>query len=167
MKITRFVVASLFLFATALAAPAFVSAQGQSNKTSSLTVPVAGTGSGSTFAGTFQLQKFATDSTGQLVATGLLSGIVTSATGATTSIVRTISLPAAVGNSTCQILHLDLGPISLDLLGLQVNLSEVVLDITAQAGSGNLLGNLLCSVANLLNNPSGLATLLNQILAAL
>jgi hypothetical protein len=51
-----------------------------------------------------------------------------------------------------------------DLLGLQIDLSRVVLDITAQAGAGNLLGNLLCAVANLLNDPSGLSRLLNSIL---
>ena len=50
---------------------------------------------------------------------------------------------------------------------LQVDLSRVVLDITAQAGAGNLLGNLLCSVANLLNNPGGLAQVLNRIIGAL
>jgi AraC-like DNA-binding protein len=70
-------------------------------------------------------------------------------------------------DTTCQILHLDLGPLSLDVLGLQINLSRIILDITAQAGAGNLLGNLLCAVANLLNNPSGLARLLNSILAIL
>ena len=64
-------------------------------------------------------------------------------------------------------LHLDIGPISLDLLGLKVDLSRIVLDITAQTGAGNLLGNLLCAVAGLLDNPSGLVRLLNQILAAL
>jgi hypothetical protein len=32
---------------------------------------------------------------------------------------------------------------------------------------GNLLGNRLCSVANLLNNPSALAQLLHQILGIL
>ena len=163
---TRFALATLLLFTTAVASPALVSAQAQS-KSSPLTVPVAGSGSGGTFAGTFQLQKFATDQTGQLVATGLLSGVVTNATGATTSIVRSVAIPAAATNSTCQILHLDLGPLSLDLLGLQVNLSEIVLDITAQSGAGNLLGNLLCGVTNLLNNPTGLADLLNRILGAL
>ena len=35
--------------------------------------------------------------------------------------------------------------------GLKVHLNQVILDITAQSGPGNLLGNLLCSVANLLN----------------
>jgi hypothetical protein len=161
----RLALATLLMFTSALVSPALLSAQGQT-KSTSLSIPVTGSGSGGTFAGTFQLQKFATDQ-GQLVATGLLSGVVTTATGATTSIVRSISLPAAVGNTTCQILHLDLGPLNLDLLGLQVDLSRIVLDITAQSGAGNLLGNLLCGVANLLNDPGGLARLLNSILAAL
>jgi hypothetical protein len=49
----------------------------------------------------------------------------------------------------------------------------VVLNITAVPGAGNLLGNLLCAVANLLNggNLSNLLTqltgLINQILAGL
>jgi len=40
----------------------------------------------------------------------------------------------------------------------------VILDITAVSGAGNLLGNLLCGVVGLLDNPTGLAALLNQIL---
>ena len=68
-------------------------------------------------------------------------------------------------------MHLDLGPISLNLLGLQVNLNEVVLDISAQPGPGNLLGNLLCSVVHLLDgtslNVTALVGLLNQILQGL
>jgi hypothetical protein len=46
----------------------------------------------------------------------------------------------------------------------------VHLTITAQSGSGNLLGNLLCAVAHLLDGgaPLGsLANLLNRILALL
>jgi hypothetical protein len=80
---------------------------------------------------------------------------------------QTVAVPVSTITGTCNILHLDLGPLSLNLLGLQIDLSEIVLDITAQAGAGNLLGNLLCSVANLLNNPTGLADLLNRILALL
>ena len=109
------------------------------------------------------LQKFAT-SQGQVFANGVLTGVVTTALGVVTSVVRTVSLPVAIGATTCQILHLDLGPLAIDLLGLQINLNEIVLDITAQAGAGNLLGNLLCAVTNLLNNPSGLVGLLNDIL---
>lgn len=50
----------------------------------------------------------------------------------------------------------------------------VHLSITAQQGPGNLLGNLLCAVANLLNGPTGvnaivtqIANLLNQLLGNL
>ena len=52
---------------------------------------------------------------------------------------------------TCDILNLVLGPLDLDLLGLQVHLDRVVLDIVAVSGAGNLLGNLLCAVAGLLD----------------
>ena len=51
----------------------------------------------------------------------------------------------------CPILHLDLGPLDLNLLGLRVQLNRVILDITAIPGPGNLLGNLLCAVAGLLD----------------
>jgi hypothetical protein len=67
---------------------------------------------------------------------------------------------------SCRILHLELGPLDLNLLGLRIQLSRVVLDITAERGPGNLLGNLLCAIAGLLNgNPTaGLVALLNRIL---
>ena len=72
---------------------------------------------------------------------------------------------------TCSILDLTLGPLHLDLLGLVVDLNQVHLTITAEQGPGNLLGNLLCAVANLLNNTgstaNALTNLLNQILAVL
>jgi hypothetical protein len=51
----------------------------------------------------------------------------------------------------CPILHLELGPLDLNLLGLRVQLNRVVLDITAIPGPGNLLGNLLCAIAGLLD----------------
>lgn len=86
---------------------------------------------GGTFAGTFQLQRFVNNQ-GQLMATGLLTGVLTTATGAT-SVVRTISVPAAVTDPSCQILHLDLGPLNLNLLGLNVNLNRIILDITAES----------------------------------
>jgi hypothetical protein len=168
MKMKRIALATVFAFMTAMVVPvAPIAAQGQGQaQTSALTVPVTGSGGGGTFTGTLQLQKFVAQN-GQVAALGVLSGTVTTANGVATSIIKTVSLPAAVTDGTCDILHLDLGPLSLDLLGLQVNLSRVVLDITAQSGAGNLLGNLLCGVANLLNNPAGLATTLNNILAQL
>ena len=54
-----------------------------------------------------------------------------------------------------------------------VHLNQVVLNITAQPGPGNLLGNLLCSIAGLLNGGNlgsvltQLVGLLNRILAGL
>jgi hypothetical protein len=79
----------------------------------------------------------------------------------------------AANAGACDILNLVLGPLDLNILGLQVDLQRVVLDITAVAGAGNLLGNLLCAVAGLLDGGplagllGQLQTLLNQILAAL
>jgi hypothetical protein len=75
----------------------------------------------------------------------------------------------------CQVLDLTLGPLHLDLLGLVVDLNQVHLNITAQNGPGNLLGNLLCAVAHLLDNSGGglggalqnLVNSINQILANL
>ena len=163
----RIALATVFAFIAAVMTPAAALAQGNGNKAASpLAIPITGAGGGAVFSGTFQLQRFAT-SQGQLVANGVLTGIVTTATGVSTSVVRTVSLPAAIGDTSCEILHLDLGPLALDILGLQINLSQVILDITAQAGAGNLLGNLLCAVTNLLNSPGPLATLLNSILALL
>jgi len=53
----------------------------------------------------------------------------------------------------CDILMLDIPEgISLNLLGLQVDTSGICLDIHAERGPGNLLGNLLCSLTGLLNN---------------
>jgi len=162
----RLAAATLLLFATTVAAAPLAAAAAAPAPPKTLSIPVSGTGAGGTFTGAFEVQRFATEN-GAVVATGLLTGTLTTAAGVVTSIARTITLPVAIGETTCQILHLDLGPISLDLLGLQIDLSRVVLDITAQAGAGNLLGNLLCAVAGLLDDPSGLARLLNQILAAL
>ena len=42
----------------------------------------------------------------------------------------------------------------------------IVLDITAQSGAGNLLGNLLCGVSNLLNG-TGATTLSSGLTAGL
>jgi hypothetical protein len=132
-----------------------------------LSVPVIGTVlTGGTFTGTMTVASFAVRD-GQVVARGILTGLLTDALGATTTIVSAFTAPISIAQASCQILHLDLGPIFLDLLGLQVDLSQVVLDITAQAGAGNLLGNLLCAVVGVLDDPTGLARVLNQILDAL
>ena len=167
LKMKQMALATLLAFTTALIAPATtLSAQQTTSTASAVAIPIVGTGGGNTFNGTFTLKRFATQG-GQLTAVGVLSGTLTDAAGAVTSVLQTVAFPVTVAQATCQILHLDLGPLTLNILGLQIDLSRVVLDITAQSGAGNLLGNLLCGVANLLNNPGGLAQLLNNILAAL
>ena len=161
---TMLALAVTLLVTTGFAVPTRV--QAAQPAPAGLSIPVAGTGTG-TLTGTFNLQRFAANND-QLLAVGTLVGTVTNtATGVVTSVVQNVAFPVTVGQTACEILHLDLGPLHLDLLGLQIDLSQVVLDITAQPAPGNLLGNLLCSVAHLLDSPSALANLLNRILAAL
>ena len=59
----------------------------------------------------------------------------------------------AADGERCDILTLELGEIELVLLGLEVTTSEICLDVYAESGDGNLLGNLLCSVVHLLDAP--------------
>jgi hypothetical protein len=123
-----------------------------------------------TVDGTFTLNGFAVRQ-GKLVGLATFTGTVTDAAGNATTGTQALALPVTITQATCDILHLELGPLDLDLLGLQVHLDKVVLDVTAQPGPGNLLGNLLCAVAGLLDPGPGplgqIAQLLNQILAIL
>lgn len=103
--------------------------------------------------------------------TGLVASGVAVVNTATGTVLATFTNAPLDPSGTCPILHLVLGPINLNLLGVQVTTNQIVLDITAQSGPGNLLGNLLCAVTHLLNqnplNLNQLATLLNQWLAQL
>ena len=147
--------------------------------------PVSGTftdalGGTGTFSGTLTITRVVRDGT-ELAAIGTITGTATDSTGTT---VGSVTNQAAVlplqATATCDILHLELGPLDLDLLGLVIHLDQVVLDINAEQGPGNLLGNLLCAVAGLLDPPTGggagggvtgllnsIVTLLNQILGSL
>lgn len=121
------------------------------------------------FEGTLDITRF-TVQNGQLVALGNLSGTLTNTGGQVIGEVTNVAvaIPVTSITGTCDILHLELGPLDLNLLGLVVHLDKIVLDIDAQSGPGNLLGNLLCGIANLLNSGGSLqsiARLLNQILA--
>jgi hypothetical protein len=127
-----------------------------------LVTPVAGTvtqaGATLPFTGTFTIERFARQG-GQLVATGTLRTTVAGVTQTFTNVV----VPVTSITATCQILHLVLGPVDLNLAGLLVHLDMVVLDISAAPGGGllgSLLAGLLCST-----NPSQLLiNLLNQLL---
>jgi hypothetical protein len=136
------------------------------------TVPVTGTladGTGSV-TGTFAITRFVARAD-EIVALGTFSGTVRDEAGnVLQSGTRMLALPVTV-SATCEILHLELGPLDLNLLGLMVHLDRIVLDITAVSGPGNLLGNLLCAIAGLLDPGPGpltqIVALLNQILAIL
>ena len=115
---------------------------------------------------------------GVLTAVGTVTGQVTTLVGGvplTTTVTNapfTAPIDILQQAGTCRILDLVLGPLHLDLLGLVVDLNQVNLDITAVPGPGNLLGNLLCAVAGLLDGGNGgaaanLLNILNRILGSL
>jgi len=147
------------------------------------------TSKGATFAGKYRVTKFVTRN-GHLKAVGHLSGTLTKKSGATravservrmpvnmsatraantTSALPTTSSTASTSAVSCDVLHLVLGPLDLDLLGLVVHLDKVVLDITAVPGAGALLGNLLCAVVGLLDGTGigGLSGILTNLLNAI
>ncbi len=144
------------------------------------------TGNGREVTGYFVPLKFSRDN-GRVFVRGLIHGVVHNTDGSTRTFdvlrtrrvmtiegvpAQTRTQAAAALAPACDILNLVLGPLDLDLLGLQVHLDRIVLNIVAQSGAGNLLGNLLCAVAGLLDGGlSGvlgrLTNLLNQILGLL
>ena len=130
-----------------------------------VSIPVVGTTAvGGAFSGVFNLASFAVQN-GQVVALGTISGVLTSAEGVVGSVLSSVALPIDVGTTTCGILQVDMAPSVQDLLGMQVDLSRINLDITAN--TGGLLGNIFCTVSGLLGNATGLASVLTQILSGL
>jgi hypothetical protein len=140
------------------------------------TVAVAGTAKGAKqLTGTYTIDRFVARG-GKLYSVGTLKGRL-----AGRKVTRQdVRMPAAVAPApqaaqlppipnACQVLNLVLGPINLNLLGLSVRTNQINLRIDAVPGAGNLLGNLLCGITNLLNpgtTPLGqLAQALNAILA--
>lgn len=165
-------------------------AQGTTNPNRNrLDVPITGVAQNvGPFAGTFAISRFAIQD-GVLVAIGQLTGTVTSTTGGgVRTIVTTIAMPVANATGaaaaeaaascdtdaqivgSCDILNLVLGPLHLDVLGLVIDLNQVVLEITGTTGAGDLLGNLLCAITGLLDAGSigtQLVNLLNQLIGIL
>jgi hypothetical protein len=152
-------------------APIAPSAPAAKSGPSALTTPVTGTAvDGSTLTGVLSITDVVVQN-GQLVAVGTLTATLTDELGnVIATVTQAVTVPLEVSGS-CTILHLDIGPISLNVLGLQVTTNEIVMDVTAQSGPGQLVGNLVCAVSHLLDNPSttlqGIANLLNVILGAL
>lgn len=159
-------------------------AQARPGKGQSYAVPVTGElEDGGTFKGKIVNPEVAPAGGEGLDMSGTLKGTARTAEGETKRINQEFTTPLAVEETgqtfraqqrSCPILNLDLGPIFLDLLGLQVDLAPVNLDVTAVPGAGNLLGNLLCGVAGLLDGfdlsgviADDVSNLLNAILEGL
>lgn len=126
------------------------------------------TADGGTFNGSLTNVQFVNQN-GVVTLVGNLTGTLTNAVGTVVGSVtnQAINIPVtgAAATGSCSILDLTLGPLHLDVLGLVVDLNQVHLTITGQTGNGQLLGNLLCGLANALNgNGGGLANILNKLL---
>ena len=162
--------------AAAAAATQAVNAPVISNEYGKAKSRIVGTfGKNGTVQGTFTPRRFKVSDSGVLKAVGKLEATLIRGNGnvvGTTS--ERVKIPVMLPDTgsartasalapTCDILKLVLGPLDLDLLGLQVHLDKVVLNIIAASGAGNLLGNLLCAVAGLLDQ-NGLLTQVSQIL---
>lgn len=142
---------------------------------------------GEGFDGEMDIHSFEAAKTGKgLTAVGLCTGTLTDGSTVTdTPCQSTVSSingvdPASMPGKrnrkllqtrTCNIVTLNLSGLFLNVLGVVVLIpAPVVVIINAVAGAGNLLGNLLCAVTNLLNGIgglNGLINLLNLIVASL
>jgi hypothetical protein len=114
---------------------------------------------------------------GRLVARGRVVATYTSAAGAVTRVAKPTTARVIVarrvlqggGGRTCSVLRLVLGPVNLNLLGLEVDLraangGPIILSITANR-RGGILGQLLCSLSRgdiLGRNASATARRLNR-----
>jgi hypothetical protein len=165
----RLALAAALVLALAATAVTVAAPASAAPPTATISNTISGTTStGLNVAGTLSNIRFVNNQ-GQLALTGVLSGTVTNAAGDVLATIQSlgITLPVIGGSpaGSCTILDLVLGPLHLDLLGLVVDLNQVHLTITGQTGNGNLLGNLLCGLANALNGGGGgLAGLLNRLL---
>jgi hypothetical protein len=179
----RMAVSALSMGVLLLAAGTAPADQGEkAKKDASLQLPITGTAAGGvTFTGTLSVQKFVVRD-GQVAVVGIVRGTATSAAGVPlgTALVGPLTLPVQVGpgpttapttaapvaaQATCQVLHLDIGAVNLNVLGLVVATQPIGLDISGD--SAGVLGNLVCTVLDTLNNVVDLVGLLNQILGLL
>ena len=173
---------TLSLFA---AAPA--SAEPSLTAHASLTLPVSGTFSGGgEFTGSVSINRFEAHEN-HIVAVGFVSGVLSRNRRRATAVAGEMSWPVTVrsgGQSlvsartlppmfprliraqaqSCSVLSVSLAPIDVNLLGTDVALGAVNLDLTGQSGP---LGDLVCAASDLLGNVAGLVNLLNSVLGLL
>lgn len=87
----------------------------------------------------------------------VLNAVLDQIVNADEAVAAASHLAAAQGSGhQCDILNLEIPEgVHLDLLGLVVDTSPICLDVYAEKGPGNLLGNLLCNVVKLLDGGNG------------
>jgi hypothetical protein len=166
-----------------LATAAFADGSDKQGKDGSapLQLPIAGSvNGGGTFAGTLSIRRF--EARGHdVVAIGMVRGSVAGVEKPGTVLVGEVPLPvragpasqgAASANSlvaqqatTCEALHLEIGAVSLNVLGVQVMTQPIAIDLSGDSSAP--LGNLVCTILQTLNEVVGLVGLLNQLLGVL
>jgi hypothetical protein len=139
-------------------------------------VHVFGTSAGGTFS-TFSINRF--EARGDaVVAIGVVRGSIA---GAGSALVGEVAAPVTVNGAsaraaasnaavaqqqaTCQVLHLDIGAVNLNLQGVTVMTQPISIDLSGDSAAP--LGNLVCTIQSTLNHVVGLVNLLNQLLGAL
>ena len=134
---------------------------------------------GKKFNGTYGIYKFVAKD-GKVWSVGTLSGKLGNRHVKRGNVKMPVQLTGdntaanAAQAGSCTVLHLVLGPVNLNLLGLKVTLGgglqanqPIVLDITAQRGGG-LLGDLLCGLTDSLGGQLGqIGQQLQQLASAL
>jgi hypothetical protein len=169
MLVAAAMVGSLLLLPASSAEKSPGAAEPQTRARNTAVVPVAGEyrNGDPKFAGDMTVRRFVKRN-GNLMAVGRLDGTVFGRNGGERGTVegKRVTAPVRVRQASCDILRLVLGPLDLNLLGLRVQLNRVVLNITAEPGPGNLLGNLLCAIAGLLDR-GGLLSIIRNLLNAI
>jgi hypothetical protein len=184
---TRFVAiasAGALLFALANAPTADAQLLGGSTP---LRVPVTGTVTGGgTFSGTLTIQSFAVQGAATVAVAAIAGSVIggpggIGQTGMRANIFLPVTVssalpisarrPAAYGARIVYAqcgsdVHISIGAGSVvNVMGTQVALNPVMLDVGANAGS--LIGSLVCQVISLVGNPTMLVSVLNQLLGQL
>jgi len=138
-----------------------------------LQLPV--TSAAGAFTGTFSVDRFEVRDNA-IVAVGIIRGSVA---GTGSVLVGEVAAPvtvgaasaraaasnAAVAQATCQVLHLDIGAVNLNVQGLVLATQPIGIDLSGDSAAP--LGNLVCTIQSTLNNVVGLVDLLNQLLGVL
>lgn len=168
-----------------LMSSAWASAQDPEPPRARVRLPIAGTAIGhakDTFTGTLSIERFAVRGD-KIVAVGMVTGRVLDKAGNAlgTAVVGQVEVPVQVGPApsaaassrmalaatSCDVLHLDLGAINLNLLGVQFVTTPITLDLTATSDAGGVLGQLICTALETVGNVVDLVGVLNSILSLL